>query len=231
MAHKILSVTGLIKVLGQISVACSGGKKGGKIAAHPRGGPAGLVTRQASSSQPLRRLTAKSLTFLEPSGKEHAHGQLPARRSCSYLGCTTSNHRLLRDTWTRRQGQAVRGGRRGTGHPPASGAPPPLPGAPAAASSGSPAGSEPHQAWRLVQKEGQAQAACIPQSYACPTFVFILLDPGVTLNLPDGLSGHLSGVYLTVRPCALGSSWGPAPTAKPFLSAHLEPCWLHQLLL
>lgn len=78
LGHKILSVTGLIKVLGQISVAYSGGKKGGKIAAHPRGGPAGLVTRQASSSQPLRRLTAKSLTFLEPSGKEHTpDGSLP----------------------------------------------------------------------------------------------------------------------------------------------------------
>lgn len=133
-AHKILTVTGLIKVLGQISVAYSGGKKGGKIAAHPRGGPAGLVTRPASSSQPLRRLTAKSLTFLEPSCQERAHGWLAARRSCSYLGCATSNRRLLQDAWTRRQGQAVRAGLRGTGHPPASGTLPPLPGAPAAAS-------------------------------------------------------------------------------------------------
>lgn len=53
----------------------------------------------------------------------------------------------------------------------------------------------------------------------------------MTLNFPDGISGHLSDVYLKVRPFPLGSSWGPAPTVKPFLSAHLELCWQHELLL
>lgn len=47
-AHRTLSATGLIKVLGQNSVAYPGGEKGANIAAHPSEvHRRGLVTRQA----------------------------------------------------------------------------------------------------------------------------------------------------------------------------------------
>lgn len=73
-AHRALSATGLIKVLGQNSVAHPGGKKGANIAAHPSEvHRRDLVTRQAQSPQPVGRLTAKPLTFLAPLCKEHAH--------------------------------------------------------------------------------------------------------------------------------------------------------------
>lgn len=53
-AHRTLSATGLIKVLGQNSVACPGGKKGANIVAHPSEvHRRELVTRQASSPPPV----------------------------------------------------------------------------------------------------------------------------------------------------------------------------------